>query len=760
MELRGCGNTHFIQAIRGNLVIKGRNTDSHGRPALSFKTIKEIYESRDAKALRQPPEVNSQNVHAGSLFAYEHVKYEVPCFPVVDRTLREIKHETDELVSDSDNGLDSDLDDETTLRQLKERFLKRKREVSYRDQNSNLAYANEKTVEAESDLNEPIINWKSKNSRKLKAKRNCMKGTVVSSFTTAFDIKSETDFVEGLPQVGADLAPVICVKVEVPDADELGCKRKTSSAADSSMGQNEVPSPGEASNGFQKMMVQLEPREPLYSAEQCLKCVTNEISYEHLEDNEPISELDPADSMSGKLETPELFCHESLDLPSFEIEKGIEIRDANSCGRSLSDDQSSDVCMPSRSSSSMEEISVQSSSSGARVPGKAIDCTIGCIGLDHEFDLIHSEDKLMADFPDEQDNCLSTPEKICSSSQKSITLLKIDDNLALTSDNIADEEESLTSTLNDITKNGLNSRSNMENELMKTVKKQGSAASITDAKSQSSREHQTFDSADKVLTPESRQPPERLLSTRKAISPSSQEQLCLAMNSVELLDDVDQHIGSECLFDKQTEKKSSPVRPEFHRARLTIKHGGQGQVGQRKVIISSRDIIKKSKNAKVNLESTRFSRTLPNLGAGCTSIQGCSESAIAFAQRQMQDMESLSVKLMNELKSMKDIVEQKLLYEAYRSASLRSDADEVKSAINSASRMEETARKWLSMMQRDCNRFCKIMKLTPNGVAASKDAGPRERKKIMFADEAGGKLCHIKLFEDGNTSPLSDDVEQ
>ncbi|KAL0366115.1 UNVERIFIED_CONTAM: hypothetical protein Sradi_3501600 [Sesamum radiatum] len=701
-------------------------------------------------------------MHAGSLFDSERVKYEVPCFPVVDRTLREIKCETDELVSDPDNGLDSDLDDETTLRQLKERFLKRKRKVSSREQNSNLAYANEKAVEAESDLNEPIINWKSKNSRKLKTKRNCVKGTVVSSLTTAFDIKCETNLVEGLPQVGPDLTPVIRVKVEVPHADELGCKRKTSSAADASMGQNEVASlGGEESNGFQKTMAQLELREPLYSAEEHLNCVTNEISYEHLEDTKPISELDPSDGMTGNSETPELFCHESLDLPFLEIEKGIEIRGANSCRRSLSDDRSSDVCMPSRSYSTMEEISAQNSSSGVQVPGKVIDCNFGCIGVDREFDFVSSEDKLMAD---EQDSCLSTPENICSSSQKSITSLKIDDNLAPTSDNIADEEDSLTSTLVDKTKNDLNSRSNMENELLKSLEKQGSASSITDAKSQCSREHPTFDSADKVLTPEPRQPPERLLSTRKAISPSSQEQLCLAMNSVELSDDVDKNIGSECkgqLFDKQTEKKSSPVRTEFHRARLTIKHGGQGQVGQRKVIISSRDIIKKSKNAKANLESPRFSRSLPNHSAGCTSIQGCSESAIAFSQRQMQDMESLAVKLMNELKSMKDIVEQKLLFEAYRSASLRSDADEVKSAINSASRMEETARKWLSMMQRDCNRFCKIMKLTPSGgVAASNDAGPRERKKIIFADEAGGKLCHVKLFEDGITSPLSDGVQQ
>lgn len=81
--------------------------------------------------------------------------------------------------------------------------------------------------------------------------------------------------------------------------------------------------------------------------------------------------------------------------------------------------------------------------------------------------------------------------------------------------------------------------------------------------------------------------------------------------------------------------------------------------------------------AKGNLEGPRYSRTLPNLSTSCTSVQGCSESAVAFSQRQMHDMESVAGKLMNELKSMKDIVEQKLLFEAYRSSSLKNDADEV-----------------------------------------------------------------------------------
>jgi hypothetical protein len=29
---------------------------------------------------------------------------------------------------------------------------------------------------------------------------------------------------------------------------------------------------------------------------------------------------------------------------------------------------------------------------------------------------------------------------------------------------------------------------------------------------------------------------------------------------------------------------------------------------------------------------------------------------------------------------------------------------------------------------------------------------PRKQRKITFADEAGGKLCHVKLFKDRSTS--------
>ncbi|KAL0325727.1 UNVERIFIED_CONTAM: hypothetical protein Sradi_5142000 [Sesamum radiatum] len=223
---------------------------------------------------------------------------------------------------------------------------------------------------------------------------------------------------------------------------------------------------------------------------------------------------------------------------------------------------------------------------------------------------------------------------------------------------------------------------------------------------------------DELLKAEEKQKPASLISDTESHISIFSRTIALGDDSFQLCDYADQDV-SDCkrkLFGKQSGKKASPVRSDIQSDKVNVNHRQPGQ--------------------------------------------GCSESAIAFSQRQMHDMESLAVKLIDELKSMKDIVEQKLLFEAYRSISLKNNADEVKSAINNAKKVEEMARKWMSVMARDCNRFCKIMKMTPNNTTGSKDAVPRSRKKIIFADEAGGKLCHVKFFGDDETSPVSADGKQ
>lgn len=43
---------------------------------------------------------------------------------------------------------------------------------------------------------------------------------------------------------------------------------------------------------------------------------------------------------------------------------------------------------------------------------------------------------------------------------------------------------------------------------------------------------------------------------------------------------------------------------------------------------------------------------------------------------------------------------------------------------------------------------------------STSETSPKGKRKIMFADEAGGKLCHVRFFDDDTASPSSDAVEQ
>ena len=50
--------------------------------------------------------------------------------------------------------------------------------------------------------------------------------------------------------------------------------------------------------------------------------------------------------------------------------------------------------------------------------------------------------------------------------------------------------------------------------------------------------------------------------------------------------------------------------------------------------------------------------------------------------------------------------------------------------------------------------------MTADSTPSSKDSFPKVERKIMFADEAGGKLCHVRFFNGSTASPASDAVEQ
>ncbi|KAH9324427.1 hypothetical protein KI387_004605, partial [Taxus chinensis] len=126
----------------------------------------------------------------------------------------------------------------------------------------------------------------------------------------------------------------------------------------------------------------------------------------------------------------------------------------------------------------------------------------------------------------------------------------------------------------------------------------------------------------------------------------------------------------------------------------------------------------------------------------CYSIHSRAEKASEFTQRQMRDIENLANNLVRELNSMRTIVEENMNSEA-----VRPTPEEMKGAAASAFEVEETTKKWIAMMSRDCNRFCQIMQRPIDKKPSFSSDREKQQKKLIFADEAGKDLCHFKIFE-------------
>ncbi|KAH7282678.1 hypothetical protein KP509_35G043300 [Ceratopteris richardii] len=117
----------------------------------------------------------------------------------------------------------------------------------------------------------------------------------------------------------------------------------------------------------------------------------------------------------------------------------------------------------------------------------------------------------------------------------------------------------------------------------------------------------------------------------------------------------------------------------------------------------------------------------------CSSLRSRAEKASEFSQRQMQDIEGLAVKLLKDLSTLRNIVEVQLIQSPRNQWSRMSlNLDQLRKVTNSALEAEEKAKKQLVRMARDCNRYCKIMRM--------------QGRKLTFADESGGNLCQVKVF--------------
>ncbi|MCL7027241.1 hypothetical protein MKW94_012238 [Papaver nudicaule] len=209
-----------------------------------------------------------------------------------------------------------------------------------------------------------------------------------------------------------------------------------------------------------------------------------------------------------------------------------------------------------------------------------------------------------------------------------------------------------------------------------------------------------------------------LFSGRKAISPSSQEKLLQAMDA-------------GVLHDKRK-------RSRIHILRSKTKY--------------DTNILKNGKIVK-----NGFTQLVPKsiLKTECASVATCADKAVAFTQRQMHDIEGLAMMLMKHLKSMKEVVEQSLQTDSCSSTQLKYNINKMRLTTENAAEAEKTTKKWISMMSKDCNRFCNILKMTDKKAAAAAASSSlcsyevhKKRRKLKFADETGGILCQVKSLED------------
>ncbi|XWS25742.1 hypothetical protein CRYUN_Cryun27aG0093600 [Craigia yunnanensis] len=672
MELRSSTHLHFVQAIKGDLVCKSMNVDTRGRPALKFKGIKDIYNLRDTIYHNQVPTIYLRDDLESSPTKCYVVEVESPDSSFMRGIKIKSEPEASNFNYNSDGGeRNNDLDDfsfgNMTLKQIKKRSKTKKRK------RLNSVGLNEETVETcssvkhefsnfqhkddEEDLEEPLISWKYKLSKKLKSKRKSLRKSVsVSSPMSCPYLNLSSEQVDS----------IVTVCNEVPETTNVHIL------------ETEVPYP---------------TKEPQY-------CSLNEVSYEYME-IEPKFDVGVSSWELVQVDSPEIISYEYSDLSGFRKEDYIIHPlpyDVSSELMSPTKDYSCDIHDSCQSNSPKREMPWQTSScSLIQVPETTITCGMETEVSGWEIVKVDSPEIISYQYSD-----------LKEFGKESYTVYPLaydvsSESMSPTKDHCTDLHDSFkgnssehkmasqTSNYGQIEWPEIDSDYSLQ--CLENINEDPVSGDSPSAEKQSLSPAfitiNYFDASGRPMaSPGPREyhqmkhqhRPERVLSSRKAISPISQVRLCRAMELIGL-DENERH--------------------------------------------------------------------LPLVSGACTTVQCCSQSVIAFTQRQMRDIESLAAKLTTELKLMKDIVKGKLHLESEVSAasSAKENADEVRIAIENATRVEETARRWLSMMAKDCNCFCKIMRLSEDNTVASERVINKERK-ITFAIEAGGKLCHVKVFKD------------
>ncbi|CAM6086510.1 unnamed protein product [Calypogeia fissa] len=124
-------------------------------------------------------------------------------------------------------------------------------------------------------------------------------------------------------------------------------------------------------------------------------------------------------------------------------------------------------------------------------------------------------------------------------------------------------------------------------------------------------------------------------------------------------------------------------------------------------------------------------KTGPQACKGVCKCDACSSkagNAANFIKSQMKTFRLIAGHLTKEMQDLRTIIE--------TNVSSPEETGKINETLKKSKDVEEAAEKNLATLLRDCKRYCKL--------TATK---PIPMRKIVFADEAGQKLCHVKTFQ-------------
>ncbi|XP_074380851.1 uncharacterized protein LOC141721699 isoform X2 [Apium graveolens] len=809
MRLQPCSALHFINAIKDGSVIKVLNVNSRRKPGLVFRSLTDIYEDAFQKHLDEPSEVALQDgCESGDV---KNI-VENPCLPKAER----ITYQGDQEFSvpdcsDNDIEIVSGLDDrsfrEMTLKELRKTCKSKKRKML----DSVCLSLDFQQDENDCDLTTPLSSWNAKPSKSAKSfKKHASKSaSAIPEHDCLFTADQIFD-----PSCSQQSSCVpMAIKVEISPV--CYSEPQIVSFADEATDGSSIPDKQfnlvdmDSSKLLQNSDSVLVKEETISLSGPYETCAYTSTPSQLNDDFTPLSFLPPPSVETAVLSNQETCQHSSvacvtelhkesdiLQSPSSQsfplIEKhiynnslvihgiGDEVSEmpldngmpstkiVNGGELCIFEDDGSNRFNISGASQSLNMPEILSNESECIVSNVTTNDSLCHIESGRGVTVSAFEDVFNTSLPHHQPNfSLRSPFSYSSSPWNFYPCSAPDSNL------VVDQSDSPTNK-EDWSLISYNSNASgycLEPDTHLTDFEDASYANEKQLLPIYTDMDMSFSSNvdDEILIPENNnhgdivlwQPPERFPSTRKVISPTFQEKVCLTMNYRELTEGTENHSKGKQFPGNQTEENALSALSETAGVESCVT-GELNEMGnKKKVFIAPKKILKKPKhNKKGALPKRRnppkgcvggpqLTRLPPDICNGRTSTEVCQERAIAFSQRQMQDIEAIAVKLITELKSMKDIAEKKILHED-------EDSDEVKSAIKSVTRVEETTKKWLFMMARDCNRFCKIMsqplRSTVDASAATETIKHREKKKICFADEAGGVLCHVKYFENGENN--------